>query len=40
MNRNIVLIMVAALVLTAAASAGTISGKVSGVAGELSLIHI
>jgi len=34
MNRNIVLIMVAALALTAAASAGTISGKVSGVAGE------
>jgi plastocyanin len=39
MNRNVVLVMVAALALTAAAYAGTISGKVSGVAGE-SVVYV
>jgi len=39
MNRNIALIMFVALTLTAAASAGTISGKISGVTGE-SVVYV
>lgn len=39
MNRSIVVVILAALALTAAASAGTISGKVSGVAGE-SVVYV
>ena len=34
MNRNVVLVILTVLVVTLAASAGTISGKVSGVSGE------
>jgi plastocyanin len=39
MNRNIVLVVVAVLALTLAASAGSISGKVSGVTGE-SVVYV
>jgi len=39
MNRNIVFVVLAVLALTFAASAGTISGKVSGVAGE-SVVYV
>jgi plastocyanin len=39
MNRNIVLIVMAVLTLTLAASAGSISGKVSGVSGE-SVVYV
>jgi plastocyanin len=39
MNRNIVLVVAAVGVLTLAANAGTISGKVSGVAGE-SVVYV
>jgi plastocyanin len=39
MNRNIVLVVMAALTLTLAASAGSISGKVSGVSGE-SVVYV
>lgn len=39
MNRNIVFVLVALLALTLAASAGSISGKVSGVTGE-SVVYV
>ena len=39
MNRNIVFVLVAVLALTLAASAGSISGKVSGVTGE-SVVYV
>jgi plastocyanin len=39
MNRNIVLVVMAVLALTLAASAGSISGKVSGVTGE-SVVYV
>jgi plastocyanin len=39
MNRNIVFVLVALLALTLAASAGSISGKVSGVSGE-SVVYV
>ena len=39
MNRNIVLVVIAVLALTLAASAGSISGKVSGVSGE-SVVYV
>ncbi len=39
MNRNTVLVFVAVLVLTLAASAGSISGKVSGLSGE-SVVYV
>jgi len=39
MNRNIVLVVMAVLTLTLAASAGSISGKVSGVSGE-SVVYV
>jgi plastocyanin len=39
MNRNIVLVVLAVLTLTLAASAGSISGKVSGVSGE-SVVYV
>jgi len=39
MNRNIVLVVIAILALTLAASAGSISGKVSGVTGE-SVVYV
>ena len=39
MNRNIVLVVMAVLALTLAASAGSISGKVSGVSGE-SVVYV
>jgi plastocyanin len=39
MNRSILLVMVAVMMITAAANAGSISGKVSGVAGE-SVVYV
>ena len=39
MNRNVVLVILTVLVVTLAASAGTISGKVSGVSGE-SVVYV
>jgi plastocyanin len=39
MNRNIVFVLVALLALTLAASAGSVSGKVSGVSGE-SVVYV